>query len=79
MVVIPGGAHSLSRPSERMISLQGNVDWYDFWLQGKERSEPLLAGEDAKTLREQYSRWRQMKVLKAADDTRPRCALPRTG
>ena len=26
MVVIPAGAHALSRPSERMISLQGNVD-----------------------------------------------------
>ena len=79
MVVIPGGSHALSRPSERMISLQGNVDWYDFWLQGHERDEPVLVGEDAKGLAAQYSRWRQMKALKKADDARPRCSLQRGG
>jgi len=30
MIVFPQGAHALSRPSERMISLQGNVDWFRF-------------------------------------------------
>ena len=73
MVVIPGGSHALSRPSERMISLQGNVDWYGFWLQGLERLHPELMAENSATLREQYLRWRQMEELKKADDTRPRC------
>ena len=73
MVVIPGGTHSLSRPSERMISLQGNVDWYRFWLEDGERTEPFLTGEDVASLRQQYARWRQMEELKRADDARPHC------
>ncbi len=74
MVVIPEGTHSLSRPSERMISLQGNVDWYRFWLKGEERTEVLLPGESSQTLQNQYARWRQMEVFKRVDDARPRCA-----
>ena len=74
MVAIPGGTHALSRPSERMISLQGNVDWYRFWLKGEERSKPFLLAEDETSLRQQYARWRQMAELKRTDDARPRCA-----
>jgi len=74
MVVIPEGAHSLSRPSERMISLQGNVDWYRFWLKDEERTELVLPGETDEGLRAQYVRWRQMAELKRADDAKPGCA-----
>jgi len=74
MVVIPGGNHSLSRPSERMISLQGNVDWYRFWLKDEERVEVLIPGESRASLAEQYVRWGEMKKLKQLDDARPRCA-----
>jgi hypothetical protein len=74
MVVLPGGTHNLGRSSDRMISLQGNVDWYRFWLKGEERSEPVLPGESAETLRQQYARWRQMAELKQVDDRRPRCS-----
>jgi dipeptidyl aminopeptidase/acylaminoacyl peptidase len=74
MIVIPAGAHSLSRPSERMISLQGNVDWYRFWLNDDERTELVLPGETKEGLRAQYARWRQMAELKKADDAKPRCA-----
>jgi dipeptidyl aminopeptidase/acylaminoacyl peptidase len=74
MIMIPQGTHSLSRPSERMISLQGNVDWYRFWLKGEERTEPLVPGETEASLKEQYVRWRQMAELKKADDAKPRCA-----
>jgi hypothetical protein len=73
MVVIPEGTHLLSRPSERMISLQGNVDWYRFWLKGEERAE-RLPHETDEGLATQYARWRQMAALKQADDARPRCA-----
>lgn len=79
MVVIPGGTHGLATPSERMISLQGNVDWHAFWLQGKQRTEPMLWAETAETLNEQYRRWRQMADLKRADDARPDCALKTGG
>lgn len=73
MVVMPLGAHSLSRPSERMVSLQGNVDWYRFWLAGGERAEAVLPGETAAALQDQYARWRQMAALAAADAARPGC------
>jgi dipeptidyl aminopeptidase/acylaminoacyl peptidase len=73
MIVIPQGSHALARPSERMISMQGNVDWYRFWLSNERRSEPLLAGETATTLKDQYARWDQMLALKEAVDGKPGC------
>ena len=74
MVVIPRGSHALARPSERMISLQGNVDWYRFWLNGEQRSELVLATETAASLNEQYVRWRQMEGFKRVVDAQPGCA-----
>lgn len=74
MVIFPGGSHGLMTPSDRMISLQGNVDWFRFWLQGEERSEPLLWGESDMALKDQYRRWQEMARLKQADDARPACA-----
>jgi dipeptidyl aminopeptidase/acylaminoacyl peptidase len=74
MVVIPGGTHSLSRPAERMVSLQGNVDWYRFWLKGEERTQAVLPTETAGSLRAQYARWREMETLRQADVAKPRCA-----
>ncbi len=74
MVVFPGGTHSLGTPGERMVSLQGNVDWYSYWLAGKTRTAPLLASETPGSVAAQYARWRQMESMKTADDARPRCA-----
>jgi dipeptidyl aminopeptidase/acylaminoacyl peptidase len=73
MIMIPDGAHALSRPSERMISLQGNVDWYRFWLKGEKRTEVVVPTETAASLKQQYERWDQMAALKQADDARPAC------
>jgi dipeptidyl aminopeptidase/acylaminoacyl peptidase len=74
LIAIPDGTHALSRPSERMISLQGNVDWHRFWLKGEQRTEPVLLAETAATLRERYLNWQQMARLKQAEDAKPRCA-----
>ncbi|HEY1129946.1 MAG TPA: hypothetical protein VGF12_11115 [Roseateles sp.] len=74
MVLIPGGFHSLSAPSERMISLQGNVDWYRYWLKGERRTTPFLAGETAASLQAQYESWDQMEKMKVDVDAKPRCA-----
>ena len=79
MIVFPGGAHSLSQPGERMISLQGNVDWYRFWLQGEERSNVVLAAETDTVLKEQYARWRHMADLKRAEDSKSRCERVTSG
>lgn len=73
MIFIPEGSHGLSRPSERMISLQGNVDWHSYWLAGVKRSEPLIPGETNASLMDQYVRWDQMQELKRLDDARPAC------
>lgn len=73
MILLPKGTHSLLTPGDRMASLQGNVDWYAYWLAGKERTSPMLATETESSLRAQYERWRQMDRLKVADDVRPRC------
>jgi len=73
MVVIPGGTHGLLTPSERMVSLQGNVDWHRFWLQGEQRTQTILWGETEATLKAQYARWQLMAGLKRADDARPDC------
>jgi len=75
MIMFPEGAHALSRPSERMISLQGNVDWYRFWLKGERRTELLIPSETAASLKAQYERWEQMEHLKRAADAKPRCPV----
>ncbi len=64
MVVIPDGVHLLQRPWDRLISQQGNVDWFAYWLQGEED------GDAAK--RDQYARWRALRRLheqQVANDT----------
>ena len=73
MIVIPTGTHMLGGPGNRMASLQGNVDWFGFWLAGQTRSEPLAAWETRDSVAAQFARWRQMETLKVADDARPRC------
>jgi hypothetical protein len=79
MIVFPEGAHALARPSERMISLQGNVDWFRFWLKEERRSELVLPNETAAALTEQYDRWAQMADMKRAVDRTPACARTATG
>lgn len=74
MLLIPEGGHSLARPSERMVSLQGNLDWYRFWLADQVRTEVSVPGETRASLDEQYRRWHQMAELKKADDLKPRCS-----
>jgi dipeptidyl aminopeptidase/acylaminoacyl peptidase len=53
MIYMQDGAHILVKPWERMISQQGNVDWFVFWLKGEEDPDPLKA--------EEYSRWRELR------------------
>lgn len=54
-IYLPRGAHLLSKPSERMASQQGNVDWFCFWLKGEEDRDPQK--------REQYERWEEMRRM----------------
>ena len=48
-VLIPGAVHIGVKVSQRMLTQQGIVDWFAFWLQGAEDDNP--------SKRDQYSRW----------------------
>ena len=69
MIYIPDGTHILEKPWDRMVSQQGNVDWFCFWLKSEEDPDPAKA--------EQYTRWRELRKLqeenqkKAAADSAP--------
>lgn len=48
--IYPGAPHVLEMPSQRMASMQRNLDWFRFWLQGY--------GDADEGKREQYGRRR---------------------
>lgn len=49
--------HVLVQPRHRYLSQELAVDWFDFWLNGREDSNPDKAS--------QYANWRQLRSLKA--------------
>ena len=53
MVVVEEDDHVLQKPWNRIISQQGNVDWFRFWLKGDEDANPAKA--------DQYAHWRQLR------------------
>ena len=59
----PLGDHPLDTPSERVASLQRNVDWFRFWLKGEEDPDPAKA--------EQYARWRELRKLQEQNEKKP--------
>jgi dipeptidyl aminopeptidase/acylaminoacyl peptidase len=50
----PNQGHMPDAPKARIESLQQNVDWFRFWLQGCEDTDAAKA--------DQYSRWRQLRI-----------------
>jgi hypothetical protein len=66
--IYPNDGHVTEHPEHRFISLQRNLDWFEFWLLGKEN--------DALSKDDQYPRWRQLRTLSedhagAGPSTRP--------
>ena len=60
---IPGASHNIIRPWDRIASQQGSVDWFRFWLQGFERSEPITeAQETQRDVANQYTLWRKLRT-----------------
>ncbi len=57
----PKGAHPLDTPFERLASLQRNVDWFRFWMQGYEGKVPDYDPE-------QYVRWRRLRKQQEWND-----------
>lgn len=58
LIYLPDAPHILVKPWERMTSQQGDVDWFRFWLKGEEDNDSAK--------REQYERWREMRVAQRA-------------
>ena len=50
---IRGVSHTIPGAPQRKASMDLNVEWMNFWLQGKEDSDPAKA--------EQYTRWRMIR------------------
>jgi dipeptidyl aminopeptidase/acylaminoacyl peptidase len=59
MYYYPDEVHTPDHPKARLASLQRNLDWYRFWLQGYERPNP----EDP----DQYKRWEHLRELRDTD------------
>jgi dipeptidyl aminopeptidase/acylaminoacyl peptidase len=55
----PNEEHQPEHPQARIASLQRNVDWFRFWLQGYERPDP----QDP----DQYKRWERLRAQQVAD------------
>lgn len=58
LVMLRDGDHFLQRPEERYVAEEGNVDWFDFWLNGREN------GGSEK--RDQYARWKALRATTRA-------------
>jgi hypothetical protein len=73
LYVIPdveNGEHGLERPDQQLASLRGTVDWMDFWLNDRERDNPLDPA--------QVARWRALRKLHLLDTgvTKPETTDP---
>jgi dipeptidyl aminopeptidase/acylaminoacyl peptidase len=51
--VYPNDSHVTEQPEHRYRSMQRNLDWFEFWLLGKENPTPSSG--------EQYDRWRRFR------------------
>jgi dipeptidyl aminopeptidase/acylaminoacyl peptidase len=67
----PGAPHVLLRPSQRLASQGGAVDWFRFWLLGQEDAQPRH--------RARYVRWRQIRASLCEKSPRHVACAPMEG
>lgn len=63
------GGHVLVKPRERLISQQETVDWYDFWLNNYEDTDPAKAA--------QYKQWGTLRERQQEEVTKGGNAIQR--
>ncbi len=63
MMVFANEGHIKNQPKHRYEIYQRNLDWFNFWLQGKEEPDPEK--------REQYARWQKLRELKESTTRSP--------
>jgi hypothetical protein len=56
---IEHGTHNFQNPRQLLASEVGAVDWFDFWLNGREDGDLGKA--------ERYRQWRKLRKLHEAD------------
>jgi hypothetical protein len=59
LIILNTHEHVLVDPTMRLIAQGGNIDWFRFWLQGYEDSDPAKQA--------QYVRWRILRDGKTPD------------
>jgi hypothetical protein len=57
LIILNSDEHIITNPTIRLAAQTGNLDWFRFWLQGYEDSDPAKTG--------QYMRWRQLREIHA--------------
>lgn len=55
MHVFPNEYHVISQPLHRYFIYKRSVQWFEFWLEGKEDDDPVDS--------DQYARWRKLRLL----------------
>jgi hypothetical protein len=70
LIMLNTGEHVLTNPAVRMASQGGSVDWFRFWLQGHEDSDPAKA--------EQYLRWEKLCDMQVAQNLNRPASCVRT-
>jgi dipeptidyl aminopeptidase/acylaminoacyl peptidase len=60
LIMLSTDEHVLTNPAVRMVSQEGSVDWFRFWLQNYEDRDPAKAG--------QYARWRGLRKLQEENE-----------
>jgi len=73
LIWIPFGTHLLVKPWERLVSQQGNVDWFCFWLRGEEDPDPTKAKAA------QYTRWRELRKRQEQNEDKSTKAIDKKG
>lgn len=53
LIIYPDDGHVFTVPSHRLASMQRDLDWFEFWLQGRKRADPKAA--------QQYAVWRTLR------------------
>jgi hypothetical protein len=66
---LPGLEHDAYRVPHRVLGNTLTVDWFDFWLNGHQDSDPAKA--------EQYARWQELRELQERARGQPRPPLLR--
>jgi dipeptidyl aminopeptidase/acylaminoacyl peptidase len=70
LLFLPTADHNVMKPWDRFASQQDAVDWFRFWLQGYERTEPVIdAQETTQSLGDQYTRWRKLREQSAKSNS----------